>query len=54
MKRQETKKVGKSVDMVTDVVVIGGETGLAAAIASAEKGMCKKRSGLRLTFVDLY
>lgn len=39
MKTQKTKKLKKSDDLVADVLVIGGGAGLAAAIASAEKGM---------------
>jgi len=39
MKTQKTKKSGKSDDLVADVVVIRGGTGLAGAIAAAEKGM---------------
>lgn len=39
MKRQKTKNTAKSGDLFTDVVVIGGGAGLAAAIAAAEKGV---------------
>ena len=39
MKTQKTKMLKKSDDLVADVVVIGGGAGLAAAIASAEKGI---------------
>jgi fumarate reductase flavoprotein subunit len=39
MKTQKRIRSNKAVDLVADVVVIGGGAGLAAAIAAAEKGM---------------
>ena len=53
MKTQRTKKFDKSVDLVADVVVIGGGAGLAAAIASAEKGMKVIMSPAKRVYLDM-